>query len=59
MSDDDALLAGIARRLLTEPDEVYAYTRGGGYLVVDGGVSLTDEELAAVNRLGTVPGAPE
>lgn len=52
---DNALLAGILRRFLTPPDpdalwNPYASTHAGD-LIIDGRIDITDEELAAVNRL--------
>jgi hypothetical protein len=48
-TDDDKILAGLMRRLLTSDD---TYVHAGKWLIIDGTVDpITDEECAVVQKL--------
>lgn len=48
--NDDAILAGLMRRILDDDSEVYTDLRNGDDLVIDGHVYLTDAEAEAIRR---------
>jgi hypothetical protein len=51
-SGEEAILAGLLRRILTTEDEVYVDIRGS-VCIIDGSIVVTDEEKSLIQGLRT------